>query len=68
MENLWNEVLQTLLYGGLGLVLMIISMFLFDLVVPYDFNKELKEKNVASGFIIAGIFIAVGIIIRTVIK
>ncbi|MBP3801142.1 MAG: DUF350 domain-containing protein [Clostridia bacterium] len=68
MENLWNEVLQTLLYGGIGLVLMIISMFLFDLVVPYDFNKELKEKNVASGFIIAGIFIAVGIIIRTVIK
>lgn len=68
MENLWNEVLQTLLYGGIGIVLMIVSMFLFDLVVPYDFNKELKEKNVSAGFIIAGIFIAVAIIIRTVIK
>ena len=67
METLWNEVLQTLLYGGLGIILMIVGMFVFDLAVPYDFNKELKEKNVASGFIIAGIFIAIAIIIRTVI-
>lgn len=68
MENLWNEVLETLLYGGIGLVLMLICMNLFDFMVPYDFNKELKEQNVSAGFIIAGIFIAVGIIIRTVIK
>lgn len=67
MENLWNEVLETLLYGGIGIILMILSIFLFDLAVPYDFNKELKEKNVAAGFIMAGIFIAVAIIVRTVI-
>lgn len=67
MEKLWTEILGTLLYGGLGLILMLISMFIFDLAVPYDFNKELKEKNVASGFMIAGIFISVAIIIRTVI-
>ena len=46
---------------------MLASMFIFDLAVPYDFKKELKEKNVASGFMIAGIFISVAIIIRTVI-
>lgn len=67
METLIKEVLQTLLYGGLGLILMLASMFIFDLAVPYDFKKELKEKNVASGFMIAGIFISVAIIIRTVI-
>lgn len=67
METLVKEVLQTLLYGGLGLILMLASMFIFDLAVPYDFKKELKEKNVASGFMIAGIFISVAIIIRTVI-
>lgn len=63
----WMEILYSILYAGLGLILMLVSMFLFDLTVPYDFNKELKEKNVASGFIIAGIFIAIAIIIRTVI-
>ena len=67
MEKLLAEVLETLLYGGLGLVLMLVGMFVFDLTVPYDFNKELKEKNVASGFMIAGLFISVAIIVRTVI-
>lgn len=63
----WLEILETILYGGIGIVLMLVSMYVFDLAVPYDFNKELKEKNVAAGFMIAGIFIATGIIIRTVI-
>ena len=49
------------------IVLMLASMYIFDLIVPYDFNKELKEKNVAAGFLIAGIFISIAIIIRTVI-
>lgn len=63
----WLEILNTILYAGLGVILMLVSMYIFDLAVPYDFNKELKEKNVAAGFIIAGIFIATAIIIRTVI-
>ena len=67
MELLWTQILETLLFGGLGIVLMLASMYIFDLIVPYDFNKELKEKNVAAGFLIAGIFISIAIIIRTVI-
>lgn len=67
MELLWIQVLETLLYGGLGIVLMLASIYVFDLIVPYNFNRELKEKNVAAGFLIAGIFISVAIIIRTVI-
>lgn len=67
MEALLYEVVETILYGGLGLVLMLVSISVFDLAVPYDFKRELKEKNVASGFMMAGIFVAVAIIIRTVI-
>lgn len=67
METLGKEVLETLIYGGVGLIIMFVAMFVFDLAVPYDFDQELKEKNVASGFIIAGLFIATAIIIRTVI-
>ena len=64
----WIEILNTIIYGAFGLVLMFITTFLFDLAVPYDFNKELKEKNVGAGFIMAGIFISVALISRTVIK
>ncbi|MFQ8661002.1 MAG: DUF350 domain-containing protein [Clostridia bacterium] len=64
----WMEILNTVIYGGLGIILMLAGVCIFDLTVPYDFNKELKEKNVAAGFIMAGIFIAIAIIVRTVIK
>ena len=67
MEALLNGILQTILYGGLGIVLMIASICIFDIAVPYDFKRELKEKNVAKGFIMAGMFIAIAIIVRTVI-
>ena len=63
----WIEILNTVIYAGIGVILMLVSMYIFDLTVPYDFNKELKEKNVAAGFVIAGIFIGIVIIIRTVI-
>ncbi len=63
----WLEILSTLEYAGLGILLMLVGVWIFDLTVPYDFNKELKEKNVAAGYIIAGIYIAMAIIIRTVI-
>ena len=64
----WMEILLSIGYAAVGVILMLVCMFIFDLCVPYDFNRELKEKNVGAGFIIAGIFIAVAIIIRTVIK
>ena len=64
----WGEILNRIIYAGIGTILMLLCMYVFDLLVPYDFKKELKEKNVAAGFIIAGIFIAIGIIVRTVIK
>ncbi len=64
----WMEILNTIIYGAIGLILMFITTYLFDLAVPYDFNKELKEKNVGAGFIMAGIFISVALIVRTVIK
>ncbi len=64
----WIEILNTIIYGTIGMALMFITTFLFDLAVPYDFNKELKEKNVGAGFIMAGIYISVALIVSTVIK
>ena len=43
MEAFGKEVLETLIYGGVGLIMMFLVMFIFDLTVPYDFNQELKN-------------------------
>ena len=40
METLGKEVLETLIYGGVGLIIMFIAMFVFDLVVPYNLIKS----------------------------
>ena len=61
------EIIETLIYGVIGMICMFISTWLIDLFVPYDFPKEIKEKNPSAGYIMAGIYIAVAIIVRTVI-
>ncbi|MCX7710730.1 MAG: DUF350 domain-containing protein [Clostridia bacterium] len=62
-----EHVVESLIYGGLGIILMFVGYLVFDLVVPYNFTDEIKEKNPAAGLVMAGIFIAVAIIIRSAI-
>ncbi len=56
-----NEILSTLLYGVYALILMFVGYKVFDVLTPYDFAKEIKDKNPAIGAVIAGIFISVAI-------
>ncbi|MCM1159633.1 MAG: DUF350 domain-containing protein [Roseburia sp.] len=64
---MWIELLETIIYGVFGMVMLFLGKFIIDLFVPYDFPKEIKEKNTAAGYMIAGIFISIALIIRTVI-
>lgn len=61
------DIISTVVWGALGMALMFLAKWVIDLAVPYDFPKEIKEGNTAAGFMVAGIFIAVAIIVRTVI-
>lgn len=61
------EIMETFLYGTIGLILMFLGKYIIDAIVPYDFPKEIKERNTAAGFMVAGIFISIAIIVRTVI-
>ena len=61
------EIIETLIFGIIGIICMFVAIWVIDLFVPYDFPKEIKEKNPAAGYMMAGIYIAVAIIIRTVI-
>lgn len=64
---LTSEFISTLIYGLLALVLMFSGYKFFDWITPYNFSEEIKEKNPAIGAVIAGIFIAVAIIIKAAI-
>lgn len=55
-------------FGVLGIVLLIFGYWLFDKVLTaLDFNKELKENNIAVAIVVAGFMIAIGIIISGVV-
>lgn len=62
-----REVINTIVYSGIGIILMILGTYLVDLVIPCHFPTEIKKKNVAVGYITAGISIGVGIILKSAI-
>lgn len=69
MDNLLSGVILSVVYGILGMVLLIGGHVLFDVVLKsIDFNQELKNKNVAVAIVIAGFMIAIGIIIASVVS
>ena len=67
MDILANEYIATIVYALLAIVLMFVGYKFFDLITPYNFSEEIKEKNPAIGAVIAGIFIATAIIIKAAI-
>ncbi|MEG0295954.1 MAG: DUF350 domain-containing protein [Clostridium sp.] len=62
-----QDILNTVIYSCLGIVLMMIGTYLVDLVIPCHFPTEIKKGNVAVGYLTAGISIAVGIILKSAI-
>ena len=69
MGKVVGGVVDSLVYTVLGILILVISYKVFGAVVPFDLNKELAEDdNTAVGVFMAGIFIAVGLVISAAIS
>ncbi len=62
-----TEITNIAIYSILGIVFMMLGNFLLDLVVPCHFPTEIKKGHQAVGWLSAGSFIAIGLILRTAI-
>ena len=61
-------VIGTIVYSILGLIILLVGFKVFDVFTPYKLHKELAEdQNVAIGVMVAGLFIALAIIIASAI-
>jgi uncharacterized membrane protein YjfL (UPF0719 family) len=49
------------------MILLMIAYKVFDIVNALEFTKELEKNNQALGTVIAGFFIAIGIIVAAAI-
>ena len=61
------EILNVSIFSVLGIVLMQVGVFLVDLAIPCSFPEEIKKGNNAVGFLMAGVYIGIGLIMRAVI-
>ncbi len=62
-----TDILIVAVYSALGIVLMLLGNFLIDLVVPCDFPEEIKKGNKAVGWLTAGSFAGIGMILRAAV-
>lgn len=62
-----TEIANIAIYSVLGIIFMMLGNFLIDLIVPCHFPTEIKNGNQAVGWLSAGSFIAIGLILRTAI-
>ena len=52
-----------ILYAALGVVLMFVSIRVFDHLTKLDLEEELKKGNIAVGIFVAALFLSIALII-----
>ena len=68
-QSLAKGILDTVVYGAVGIVVLLAGYKIFDLVTPFSLNKEIAEdNNTAAGVVVAGIMVALGLIVASAIS
>ena len=61
-------IIESIVFSIVGLVILLVGYKIFDMVTPYHLNHEIAEQNnTAAGVAIAGIMIALGLIVSAAI-
>ena len=62
------DILATLVYAFIGLVVALVGYKAYDLIVPFDLRKELEiDQNTSLGIVVGSIIIGLSIIIAAAI-
>lgn len=65
--NILTNLGISFLFGLVGIIIMVLGYWVFDKVIPADFNKELEKNNTAVAIVIAGMLIGIAIIVSKVV-
>jgi putative membrane protein len=68
-QHLANGVLNTIIFGVLGIALMLLGFKAFDWITPkIDVEQELaKDHNIAVAIVVAAVIVGISIIIGVVV-
>jgi uncharacterized membrane protein YjfL (UPF0719 family) len=68
-ERIVGQLVSALLFGGVGVVLLLLSFRLLRSVVPFSISKEISEdQNLALAILLGCATIAIGIIVAVAIS
>jgi putative membrane protein len=59
----WVVVGMNMLYAALGVVLMFVSIRVFDHLTKLDLEEELQRGNIAVGIFVAALFLSIALIV-----
>jgi putative membrane protein len=59
----WAVVGMNILYAAIGVVLMFVSVRVFDRLTKVDLEEELRKGNIAVGIFVAALFLSIALII-----
>ncbi|MEL7119813.1 MAG: DUF350 domain-containing protein [Bacteroidota bacterium] len=60
---LFSGILLALLFWGIGQVVLLITSYVYNMILPYDLHDHIEKDNVAVGIGYAGAIIAIAILI-----
>ena len=68
-EHFWAGIVGSAVFGLIGIVLLLLGYWLFDLITPrLDVQKELSEKNVAVAVVIGALLLGIAYITAHVVQ
>jgi putative membrane protein len=67
-HSFWNGVVGSLVFGVIGIALLLAGYWLFDLITPrIDVQKELCEKNMAVAVVLAALLLGIAYVVAHVV-
>jgi putative membrane protein len=61
---LWRMILDATLFGVIGIVLLILGYYIWELVTPYNLRRELQDnKNLAVAVVAAAFIVGMAIVV-----
>jgi uncharacterized membrane protein YjfL (UPF0719 family) len=66
-QKMLAQLLLTVGWTVVGVLLIYASTWLFDRLSPIDFRREIRDGNVAAGLVLAAVIVAVAAVVATIL-
>jgi hypothetical protein len=64
----WTGILTSVVYGLVGLILLLIGYYIYELITPFSVKDELiSHRNAAVGMVVAAFILGMAIVIAAAI-